>query len=229
MKKILATSVFGLLALSGIAFAQTVIVSTTTPVATQVATPTVAEPMILQIGVAGKVLLRGTIVSVSTNSITVKSWGGDWTINVPTSAQVLPQGIALSSFQVGDFIGVQGTINQGANWTIDATLVRDWTARQVMTQEIKQNVQSVRQEMQANTPRILQGTLSNLTGQSFTLTTSNGTAYSVTVASGAKVLKNNWVTLDLTQVQNGDMVRVWGPVSSSTVSAEVFRDTSIAR
>ena len=232
MNKVLTASIIGMTAISGVAFAQATTVPTTTtsaPVAAQVVMPVKAEPMVLQVGAAGKVLIRGTIDAVSSGSVTVKSWGGDWTVNVPAGASVLPQGVALSSFHVGDFVGVQGAVNQGSSWTVDASLIRDWTARQVMTQEIKQNVQSVKKEMQANTPRTLQGTLSDLSGRSFTLTTSNGIAYAVTVASDAKILKNNWTTLDFTQVQSGDTVRVWGPVSSSTVSASIFRDVSITK
>ncbi|MDE1925190.1 MAG: hypothetical protein KGH79_03345 [Patescibacteria group bacterium] len=215
--------ILGLLAAGGVAFAQTTSTATNTAVSAPI------QQMVLQVGQNGKVLLRGTVDSVTATSITVKSWGGDWTINVPASAQVMPQGAALSSFQTGDFVGVQGTVNSSASWTVDATLVRDWTERQAMNQQIKTNVQSVRQEMQSGTPRTIQGTVSGLSGESFTLTAQNGTVYSVSVASGAKILQKNWLTLDFTQVQNGDTVRVWGPVASSTISASIFRDISIPR
>lgn len=214
---------FGFLATGGVVFAQTA------STITSMTTSTPSQSMVLQVGPAGKVLLRGTIDSVSATSITVKSWGGDWTINVPTTAQVLPQDVALSSFQQGDFVGVQGTINSSGSWTVDATLVRDWTQRQAMNQEIKQNVQSVHQAM-SGAPRTIQGTLSNLSGETFTLTASGGAVYSVSVTSGAKILQKNWLTLsDFTQVQNGDTVRVWGPVASSSVTASIFRDMSIPR
>ncbi len=212
------------LAVAGVAFAQTASTTTTRAVQTTVATPN--QQMVLQVGAAGKVLLRGTIDSVSATSITVKSWGGDWTVNVPTTAQVMPQGAALSSFQQGDFVGVQGTINSSGNWTVDATLVRDWTARQALNQQIQTNVQSVH-EMMSGAPRTIQGTLSSLSGQSFTLTAAHGTAYSVSIASGAKLLAQNWATLDFSKVSNGDTVRVYGVVSSSTISASVFRDVSV--
>ncbi len=220
-KTALVLGTLGFLVVGGVAFAQT---TSNVTSGTTVSTP--AHQVVLQVGPAGKILLRGTIDAVSATSITVKSWGGDWTINVPASVHVIPQGVALSSFQQGDFVGVQGTVNSSASWTVDATLVRDWTARQVLNQQIHTNVQSVHQ-MMSGTPRIIQGILSALSGQTFTLTTSNGTAYSVSLTSGAKILARNWATLDFTKVSNGDTVHVYGTVSSSTVSASIFRDVSI--
>ncbi len=224
MKKIaLVLGTLGFLAVGGVAFAQT-----TSTTASDTVNSSPAQRMVLQVGPAGKVLLRGTLDSVSATSITVKSWGGDWTVNVPSSAQVLPQGDALLSFQKGDFVGVQGTVNQSGSWMIDATLIRDWTARQALNQQIKTNVQSVHDTMSAG-PKTIQGTLSNLdaTAQTFTLTASGGTTYSVSLASGAKLLARNWATLDFSKVSNGDTVRVYGAVSTATISATIFRDVSV--
>ncbi len=141
----------------------------------------------------------------------------------------MPKGVALSSFQQGDFVGIQGTVDQSANWTITASLVRDWTERKETNQEIRRDVQAVKEEIKSGTPRDLEGTLGDLSRQSFTLTTSGNATYSVTIASGAKILQKSWLTLDFSKVQNGDTVRIWGPVSSSTVSASIFRDLSIPK
>ncbi len=216
----------GFLATAGMALAQTGDGSTVRTTAA-IAQPT--QQMILEVGPRGKVLLRGTIESVSATSLTVKSWGGSWIVNVPTTAEVLPKGSPLSSFQSGDFVGVQGTVSQTSSWTVDATLVRDWTVRKVVRQEIKQNVQAVREEMKAGMPRNLEGTISNLdtSAKTFTLSANGGVSYSVSLTSGAQILQKNWLTLDFSKVQNGDMVRVWGPVASSTMSASIFRDLSI--
>ncbi len=226
-KLIAILGAFGFLASTGLAFAQD---ATTTPpvIAPAPAATSVSHPMVLQIGPKGAVLLRGTIDSVSSASVTVKSWGGDWTVNVPTSAQVLPAGTALSSFQQGDFVGVQGTVDSTGGFTVNATLIRDWTVRQALNQQIKANVQSVRATM-ASGPRVVQGTLSNLdaTAETFTLTNAGGTAYSVTLDSSAKILGRNWATIALSQVNSGDTVRVYGPVSSTTIAASVFRDVSV--
>ena len=226
-KLIAVLGAFGFLASAGLAFAQD---ATTTPPVTvpaPVATA-VSHPMILQIGPKGAVLLRGTVDSVSSGSVTVKSWGGDWTVNVPASASVLPQGTALSDMKQGDFVGVQGTVDSTTNFTVDAKLIRDWTERQAVRQEIKSNVQAVHATMSA-APRIVQGTLSNLdaTAETFTLTNAAGTAYSVSLSSGAKVIGKNFATIQLSQANNGDTVRVYGTVASSTISASIFRDVSV--
>ena len=86
------------------------------------------QPMIVNIGPGGKTLLRGEIKTVGSSSLTVKSWGGDWIINISSSTQLMPK-TDISQFAVGDFIGVQGMVNQSASLTIDATLVRNWTAK----------------------------------------------------------------------------------------------------
>jgi len=125
-KKIIVSSLIASSLLIGfIALANT---DTTTPTTTN--TPTVvntpavhAEPMMLQIEPKGNALLRGTINSVASNSLVVKSWGGNWTVNFSSSTKLMPNDIA--QFKVGDFIGVQGTVNQASSWTIDATLIRN--------------------------------------------------------------------------------------------------------
>ncbi len=231
MRKIALTlGALGLLVTAGVAYADTPSAATGTAVQTTTTTqaPQTAQQMVLQVGAAGRVLLRGTIDSVSATSITVKSWGGDWTVNVPTTASVLPQGVVLSEFKTGDFVGVQGTVNSSANWTVDATLVRDWTARQVLTQQIKANTQAVQQAM-AGAPRTIQGALSNwnATAQTFTLTTTNGTAYSVSLTASPILLTNNRATLSFSQVNNGDTVRVYGTVAGSAITASIFRDVTV--
>ncbi len=210
----------GFLASTGLAFAQTTTSVSSSTNATQ--------PTVLEVNKAGNVLIRGTVNSVSANSLTIKSWGGEWTINVPSGATVLPQGTALSSFAAGDFVGVQGTVNTTANWTVDATLVRDWTARHTLTQEEKTNAQAVHTIVNSG-PKTVQGTLSGLdtAAQTFTLTNASGAAFSVSLNSGAKILAKNWATLDFSKVTNGDTVRVYGDVSSTTIAASVFRDVTV--
>lgn len=83
-----------------------------------------AQKMVVQIGPNGNALLRGTIKTV-TPTLMVTSWGGDWAVNVSSDTKLMPEG-GLSTFKVGDFVGVQGVAGTGA-WTIDAKLVRDWT------------------------------------------------------------------------------------------------------
>ncbi len=187
-----------------------------------------SQPMVVQIGPNGRALLRGTIASVSTGVLTVNSWGGVWTVNVGSGAKVLPavSGNDLSQFKQGDFVGVEGTVSEGANWTIDATLVRDWTYRAAVGQEVKQNIKEVRQIERANRPRDYIGTASNVSTDSFTLTVGS-TAYTVSPTSGAKIVNRNWVTIPLSDIQANDHVRAWGTEASGTISAAIVRDVSI--
>jgi hypothetical protein len=227
IKKMIVLGIAGFLATAGMALAQTGDAATAQTTAATIAQP--AQQMLLEVGPRGKVLLRGTIDSVSATSLTVKSWGGNWIVNISSGTEVLPKDVALSSFKKGDFVGVQGIVSQSASWTIDATLVRDWTAREMARKEIKQNMQTVREEMKSGTPRNLEGTVSDLNASTkmFTLAEKGGTNYVVSLTPGAQILQKNFVTLDFSKVQNGDTVRVWGPVVSSTISASIFRDLSI--
>jgi len=211
----------GLLAAAGVAFAETDSIGSTA----ESARP---KPMVLEVGPGGKVLMRGIVGSVSTTSLTVKSWGGDWIVQVSGSSEILPKAANLVDFKQGDFVGVQGVVNQSANWTVDAEIVRDWTARKALGEEIKQNTQLVREEMKSGTPRNFEGTVSDLdtSARTFMLAGEEKT-YSVVLTTDAIILKKNRATLDFSKVQNGDRVRVWGSVASSTITASVFRDVSL--
>lgn len=183
--------------------------------------------LMLQISPAGKVLIRGTINSTNASSLTVKSWGGNWVVNISASTEVMPGGDA-ANFAKGDFVGVQGSVNQNASWTVDATLVRDWTYRKVMQQEEKQNQQSVKQLMHASQSRNWQGTIRNPNAPGSTLfLTVNGTEYSLVLASGTKLVNRIWQTITLDKINNGDTVRVWGPLDVNTITASVLRDISL--
>jgi len=177
--------------------------------------------MVLNVNANGKVLLRGTIDTVGTNSITVKSWGGSWTVNTASGTQVFPEG-SLSQFAAGDFVGVRGTVNQSASLTIDATMVRDWTVRGT----IKTNQQDIKNIIKSLSPRNWQGTASNLSANSFTLTV-DGTAYTVNLAANAEVVNKVFVKLPFADIKQGDMVRVWGPLSGTTITASVVRKISL--
>jgi len=206
-----------------IASAQT---TSTSPVI--VSSSAVSKHPILQIGPEGRVLMRGTIASVASGVLTVTSWGGVWTVNVSPETKVLPvaAGNDLTQFKAGDFVGVMGVVSQSANWTINATLVRDWTYRQVVNQERRENIQSANALRKSNTPRDYVGTASNVSGNSFTLTV-EGVADTVNVVSNAKIVNRNWITIPLSSIQNGDNVRVWGVNASGTITASIVRDVSI--
>ncbi len=181
------------------------------------------QPMIVNIGPAGQTLLRGTVKTIGTNSLTVTSWGGDWIINVSSDTKVRPVS-DLTKFKVGDFVGVKGNVNQSAAWTIDANLVRDWMIKeegQSMEKEIKEL-------MKAEIPKNWQGTASNVNASAKTLTLSiENVAYNVNIVDTAKVVSKNYAAIDFASIKDGDTVRVWGLLSDTTITAYVVRDVSI--
>ncbi len=208
--------------------ASTLVAGAQTTTTTPTPAPAHPEPMVVRVNAAGHILLRGTISSIGSGALTVKSWGGDWTVNVPSSAEVLPGG-DMSKFKQGDLVGVLGIISQSGNWTVDAKVVRDWTLRTEVNTEVKQNQKETRQMMQRERPRVYQGTASAVTGSSFTLTSAKGTAYTVNVTAGTKFLNKKWLSIAAADIQNGDTIRVFGVNASGTISATVVRDVSLPR
>ena len=196
--------------------------------------PVNAKPMVLEVGPRGNVLLRGTVSAVGTGSLTVKSWGGDWTVNVSAATKFAPA-TSMDQFKAGDFVGVQGSMSTVALWTVDATLVRNWTTRKdlqatkdMVKRERHNNMEEIREVMLNESPKNWQGTASNINATAKTLTlTVDGTAYAVSLVTDAKVVDRAFFTIDFAKVKEGDTVRVWGPVSSDAISAYVLRDVSV--
>ncbi len=186
------------------------------------------QAMELNVNGKGEVLLRGTIDLVGSGTLTVKSWGGDWTVNVPSSAEVLPGG-DMSKFSQGDFVGITGTVSQNGSWTVNAKTVRNWTQEKTITTESSQNQKSARQEMKSERVRTYQGTASGVGASSLTLTAANGTAYTVNFASSAKFSNKKWLSIAATDIQNGDTVRVFGANANGTISATIVRDISLPK
>ena len=190
--------------------------------------------MILQVNHNGKALMRGTIESVGTSSIMVKTWGGVWTVNIGSSAKLFP-GTDMSQFKAGDFVGVQGQVSETAALTIDAAIVRNWTVKKaevenkvIERKERHNNAQEIRDVIKNESPKNWQGIASNVNvdAKSLTLTVA-GTAYTVNLVTDAKIVSQSFLTINFADVKNGDTVRVWGPISGTTISAYVVRDISI--
>ncbi len=139
-----------------------------------------SHPIVVQIGSNGNILLRGTIDAVATNALTVKSWGGEWTVNISSSTHLTP-GNSISQFKAGDFVGVQGSISKTASWTVDATVVRDWT--------VGQNAQIHTINDQVPVSRTGTVESKNTSNNSFTFI-SAGKKYTVYVTTGAKIGDN---------------------------------------
>ena len=193
-------------------------------------TTTTPAQQIIQIGAAGKVLLRGTISSVAAGVITVNSWGGAWTVDVPSTAQVLPASVNndITQFKTGDFIGVQGTVSTSANWTINATLVRDWTYIKSTTTQTTTTTPPVTQGSQGlRAYNGVFGTVSAISGTTLTVTSNaqnGGTATTYIVDASSATVTKAGATSTLSAIAVGDTVMIQGTVSGTSITATTIND-----
>ena len=225
--------------------------STTPPVVTPAPMPPVMKKgeMKLEIGPKGRALIRGNVDSVGADYIMVKSWGGLWKVKVLGDTEILPKvtgGITdLAKYAVGDYVGAQGNVSATENWTIVATVVRSRTEHKEMKEERKQNEKDAhdikkddhkegtgmkedQKEARDTEARNFSGTVGSISGASFTLM-NGSTSLSVTTSPTTKFVNRNWLTITLGDIAAADNVRVYGPVSSSTVLAQIVRDLSLPR
>src|SRR5262245_13433426 len=91
-----------------------------------------ASHISIEIGPRGNAHLQGTVTAVSSAGISVKSWGGVWTVNAATSTFRNNGGnkTVLDRIHIGDIVNVNGTVSTDANLTINASLVRDLSVRE---------------------------------------------------------------------------------------------------
>jgi hypothetical protein len=88
-------------------------------------TTRMAPPIVVLIDANGRATVRGTLLSVSSTTITIQSWGLQFVVDA-TNAQIVGKVSTLASFAVGDIIGVQGTLSQSSPGTLIASTIRDW-------------------------------------------------------------------------------------------------------
>lgn len=86
---------------------------------------TAPMPMIVDIDRDGTALVRGVVQSVGTTSLSIGSWGGTWTIRIAPDSVVTPS--RLAGFMPGDFVGAFGVVSAAEAFTINASVVRNWT------------------------------------------------------------------------------------------------------
>jgi len=228
----IAIGALTLIPFTAFVFAQT---ATTSPTVTSLNPPIRHQPVVVQIGPEGRTLLRGTVDSVGTNSLVVKSWGGKWTVRVGANTLILPKitgGISdLSGFKAGDFVGVQGKTADSPDWTIDATLVRNWTERQAVRETIKDINQIKKKGRIEGVGKNFEGTAGTVSADSFVITLPDGKSYTVKVSADTKVVNKNFLKMNLSDIQSGDRVRFFGTIDTTalTGNASVVRDVSVPR
>ncbi len=108
--------------------------TTTLPVVTPAMYPvegSTPAPMVVDVDAKGGILIRGTVIYAGNDALTINSWGGMWIIRTAPSTTVIGNvpntSGSLSGFKTGDFVGVQGVVAQNQVYTVDASLIRNWT------------------------------------------------------------------------------------------------------
>jgi hypothetical protein len=188
------------------------------------------SPMSVSIGTNGHATLRGTVTAAASSSVSVKSWGGVWTVQIAATTKVTPhQGAAndVSSIKIGDTISVKGTAVADAGLTIRAKTVNDPAMEKVLEQEKKTNKNAIK-DFGKTVKSIFEGVVSNLSGHSFTLTTGGGGVFTVQTSAATKFLNNRFLSLSgSSTISNNDHVRVFGTNASGTITAQIVRDVSV--
>jgi hypothetical protein len=82
------------------------------------------EP-VLNIDPKGHILVRGELMSVTGTTLTVKAWGITFTVDASKVSNSSAPDMNITSFKVGDFVGVSGNISADAPQNIIAEVVRD--------------------------------------------------------------------------------------------------------
>lgn len=90
---------------------------------------TTPAPVTLSVDGKGNTLIRGVVQAAGTDSLTITSWGGTWTIRSGGVGATTIAGGATNflGVSVGDFVGATGVMSPDQAMTVNASFVRDWT------------------------------------------------------------------------------------------------------
>lgn len=178
--------------------------------------------VMINIAPSGNVHVKGaTVTAVSGNTVSAKTvWGSttlNWTVNANSSTEILGNSsgkgngrIALADIKVGDLVNWSGMLDSSAAaLTVNAQVLRDV---------------STKNRPAPTTPTVqdtFQGTMQSLasTTAPTTLTLQSGNqTFTVNIPTSAVILKNNFTATTLANFQVGDIVRVFGSLSTATSS-----------
>lgn len=76
--------------------------------------------------------------------------------------------------------------------------------------------------------RTFPGVVSAVSADSLTIKQGTKT-YTVAISSTSRVLNRQWKTINLSDIKEGNKVRVFGTVSAATITAQTVRDISIGK
>ncbi|MDE2041232.1 MAG: hypothetical protein KGI59_02525 [Patescibacteria group bacterium] len=192
-------------------------------------------PGMMKPGIFGTVTaLSGTTLTVVGRSFVAPGTGtngvstASTTFTVDASAATVFKNNATSSLAavaLNDRVFVQGTVN---GTSVAATTIRDglvmmrgrgpgWTPG-----SIANGGPGGLPSIQGNGQPVVAGTVSGVSGTTFTITTSSNTGYTID-ASTAQIVKNN-ASSTVSAISNGDYVIVQGAVNGSSITASSVID-----
>lgn len=101
--------------------------------------PIANQLRMVQVDPAGNAIIIGTVIAATSNSIIVRSWGGDWRVLVSSAARL--DGAAgrqsLAAFRPGHVVYVAGIVNQSTPNVVAAKIVHDYTALNVPLAQVQ--------------------------------------------------------------------------------------------
>ena len=152
-------------------------------------------------------LIEGTFADLASSTYTITDGTTTYTVDVQTK-RILNKDwktVPLSDFKSGDTVRAFGTITGD---TMTAVALRDVSLVPVVH-------------------HIVAGVVSDLQADAFTLTAGKVT-YSVHVST-PKVLDRVWRKIAYKDIEDGNTVRVFGVVASSSIDATILRDVSLPK
>ncbi len=120
------------------------------------------KEVVLTVASNGDTVLRGVVTAISGSSLSVKTWGGVWTIDLSK----LPSGFQqtdAAKIKVGDFVGVNGIMDQTTQ-IIVAKFERIWDPSKpgARVGENDENRSGASTDMRPPRPEVIFGTSTNM-------------------------------------------------------------------
>lgn len=219
------------------------------PALAQTTVPTPGEtpaPMVIESDDAGNVVIRGEVTSVDSDSMTIDSWGGSWTIrttgNSVVAASVDGTESSTDNFDqisVGNFVGVEGIFSTDEEMTIDASFVRDWTTDPLpgvfdtlpdsdleVDTEADVEADDIETDVDQSAMITYSGSVDQVDDVSFTFTDDFNSTYNVTVDDSVAVVNSDGEIMSLTDIDVGDTVELDGIASGGAITTAMVRITS---
>jgi hypothetical protein len=168
--------------------------------------------------------VAGTVIAINSSSLTIsgatapKMATSTFSVIATPSTTVLKNKATttISKISVGDKVAVLGTLS---GTTVTASSIMIDPSVQGIIKEMKNNdKKEILSLMQGANVPLVGGSISAVSGETFTMINKGGTSYTVN-ASEAKVAKGGQGTTTVSTLKVGDMVMVQGVVNGTAITA----------